>query len=730
MSITRLVLLIAIGLVLSQSATATVAATTAEPLTTTWACPAQEEAFPSSTALAEGLSPASLETLRELVQSFVKDGEVVGAELLVIKNGRSVLHEGFGLKDAEAELAMETGNVFCVRSMTKPLIGTSILMLAADRQLALDDPLSKYLPAFGAGNKQDITIAQLLTHTSGLPMSLLLGKDLGELDGIQAVAQLGAEIELEFEPGSAFQYSDQGTDTLTAVIEIVSGMPAAEFVRTRILDPLGMQDSTCVMTEESPLRGLACSKYAGSRGNWSRFWSPADAPLFPFFLGSQGLYSTPVDYARFMDFWLRKGRARDGRLLRASSIRKALLPSLFPFPGSTGMSGTDPGYASLMQVWMEADEEADSDTAKRPKLVAFGHGGSDGTHAWVFPKQKAIVLYFTQSRGNTTGLRVEELLAELFLGVPFDANQVAPPFDEYLGYYAEDEHSRYQAVIRDGEDLALETPGKRIRKLIYIGEDRWKLRAKPSVVLAFDRSTDGVITGFHLGDHEEFRFEPSGALPAVDEVVARVAATHRLDLLEELGPLRLHSTLRIEKLDITGDVTTLWSWPNKFRVDAHVKERVERLAYDGTGCWAATAPDAPAVLEGPRANELRSQNPLALFGDWHAWYPTLRVIQRIQKGERDILILRAGDTTATAMTLYVDWATGRLEHVDSMNFIEGMGRTGHSTSFDDFRDVSGMLLPFRSSVRLSNEMIGTIVTTVDSHELGVVLADGVFQLRD
>ena len=84
------------------------------------------------------------------------------------------------------------------------------------------------------------------------------------------------------------------------------------------------------------MRARGCAKYAGSPGMWTRFWGPADPPLFPFFLGSQGLYSTLEDYARFMDLWRNKGRVGKQRLLAGRSVRKALTPSPPPFPGQTG----------------------------------------------------------------------------------------------------------------------------------------------------------------------------------------------------------------------------------------------------------------------------------------------------------------------------------------------------------------------------------------------------------
>lgn len=691
---------------------------------------ASQEAFPPSTALAEEVSPESLARLGQLVQSFVDDEEIVGAELLVIKNGRSILHEGFGLKDQEQEVAMGTDNVFCVRSMTKPLIGTSILMLVGDKQLRLSDPVSKHLPEFDNEEHSSITIEQLLTHTSGMSMSRIMAMDLTTLEGIQEVARLGAKDKLEFAPGTGFNYSDQGTDTLTAIVEVVSGMPAAEFVRTRVLEPLGMADTTCVMTEGHPLRERGCCKYNGSRGSWSRFWGPEDKPLFPFFLGSQGLYSTLEDYGRFMEFWLNKGRSREERLLRGSYVRKALTPNPFPFPGATGMPNVKGDYGFLMQLWMgEAEPEKEGEPGK-PELVAFGHTGSDGTHAWVFPEHQAIVLYFTQSRGTTTGWRVEEALGELFLGATFDPNMAAPPFEQYLGYYAEDDQNRYQAVIRDGEDLALETPGKRLRQLIYVGEDRWKFRDRPGVIIAFDRADGGDVTGFHIGDHEEFRFEPAADLPELSEVVERIKQTHRLDLLETLGPLRTQGTLRIEKLDITGEVTGLLAWPDKMRADSTVMGNFEKVAYDGQRVWHTTSAKELGEMEGPGASAVREGITFAALGDWNAWHTKLEVIQRIQQGEHDVVIVRAGDTSSTATTFFVDWKTGRLGRMDRIAFVEGMGRIGLQAQFGDYRDVSGILLPFKTQVRLSNSMIGTVVTTIDAYELGVELPEGTFSLTD
>jgi len=269
--------------------------------------PAQTERFPASTPLEEGLSPAVIEDLSALVQGFVDDGEIVGGELLVIKNGRSVLHRAYGLRDSETKEKLEVDSVYCVRSMTKPLIGAAIAMLVEDQELKLNDRASKYLPSFEAESTRDITIEQLLRHTSGLPMSLIMAQDPRKLKSVRAVADLGGGLELDASPGEAFQYSDQGTDTLTAIIEVVTGAPAEAFIEERILTPLGMADTRCILGTDDPLRARASSNHVGNAGAWRRYWQPEDEPLFPVFLGSQSLYSTTRDYARFLDMWLRRG---------------------------------------------------------------------------------------------------------------------------------------------------------------------------------------------------------------------------------------------------------------------------------------------------------------------------------------------------------------------------------------------------------------------------------------
>lgn len=681
--------------------------------------------FPISTPLEQGVSPDAVVKLTDLVQSFVDAEEVVGAELLVIVNGKTIHHGAYGWSDLEAKAPMETGSVFCVRSMTKPLIGTAILMLESDRKLELSDKISEYLPSLDVEGWKDVTLEHLITHTSGLPFSLIAHAPLDKLGDIQKVAALGAGYELDFEPGTKFQYSDQGTDMLTAVIEVITGMPAEAFVRARILEPLEMHSSACLMASDHPLRPRAIPAYAGGTSQWKRFWGPDKPPLFPFFLGSQGLYSTVEDYAKFLDMWRRRGRGPAGRVLKTSKVKRALTPTGLPFGSASGFLGLETEYGCLMEIWTQQVE------GESKELVAFGHNGSDGTYAWAFPKQKALVMYFTQSRNNPTGMRVEEALGNLFLGTPFDPNQLAPPLDQYLGYYQENEPDLYRAIIRDGEGLALEIRGRGVVALSYAGGDRFKFRDNPNQVVAFDRDENGSVAGYHIGDKNvEFRFEPADDLPTVDEVCERVARAHGLASMANLGAVKIRAKVEIKNVNLEGEATSLLAWPDKFRFDSQVGPNSERSAFDGKDVRYSLGDAPPVKLEGERASTMRIDHVFARLGDLKQWHPTLRVIERFHEDDQEMVLLRTGDLNGPASTLYVRWPSGCVVMADSVIVVEGMGRIGQRQRFGDYREVSGMTLPHRTEIQVPNPVVGTVVVTIEEVEVGVDVPEGAFRIED
>ncbi len=341
------------------------------------------------------------------------------------------------------------------------------------------------------------------------------------------------------------------------------------------------------------------------------------------------------------------------------------------------------------------------------------------------------MLYFTQSRGNTTGLQVEELLGSLFLGAPYDPNEESPPLDPYLGYYYEGEGDVYRAIVLDGDDLALEILGRGVVPLDYAGGERWKFRPNPSNVIAFDRGPDGSVSGYHIGDHQEFRLVPSPDLPTAQDLAARVRAAHRLDLLESAGPLRMTGTIEVEVAGLTGSTSETLAWPGRYRFEATTPQSFEVQTLHDGHAFAASTLRAAAELTGDAAHWARTASPLARFGSWADWYPLLEVIQELRgpNGE-SVFLVRTGDARAPARTLYVHGESGRVFREDGMTYADTLGRIGLRIEFDDFRDVGGMLLPFETRTTFPHPLIGTVVTTVTESALGVEVEASAFVLAD
>jgi CubicO group peptidase (beta-lactamase class C family) len=366
-------------------------------------------AFPAASPESQGISAEALEELAGVVRGYVEGKHVVGAELLVIKNRRTVLHEVFGLKDLPAEVPLAPNTIVNIRSMTKPIVGTAIQMLIDDGKLALDDPVAKILPSFDQDKSREITVEHLLTHRGGFPQGQP-PEPLTQYKSLRGLADYwGHRGPDQFEPGDGFCYSDPGVDILGAIVTEVSGMPLERFVAKRLFEPAGMADSFAMVDNQSPLQARISSNHFGSWGSWWRYWKPGDGPLAPFVKGSGTTwYSTPADYARFLALWLDGGVVGERRLLSEASVERALTPrSSMDHP--TGFRGKRAFYGQLWMLYAQADSAAEA----RP--VVFGHAGSDGTWAWAWPEHDLMVLYFTQSRGNRTGTSLERTIERLLL---------------------------------------------------------------------------------------------------------------------------------------------------------------------------------------------------------------------------------------------------------------------------------------------------------------------------
>lgn len=347
-----------------------------------------------------GMSPAVLEAGVGIYREAVARGELVGAVLLVARNGKIVLHEAVGSRHWEANLPMEKNTMFRMASNTKPVVATAVGMLVERGKLRYADPVRQYIPSFDNYKSGFITIGQLLSHTSGFRINTLFlepylapSKEHPDAPTLQLEAARFGAVGAAVAPGTSYSYSNPGFNTLGALIEMAGGKPLDVFLRDNIYKPLGMVDTYHLELADKldgKLSRMGAVYYAQKDGKWTAGWKPGDAAEVPFVRASGGLISTASDYAIFLQAFLNGGSYGTATLLKPETIKVMTSLHTPPVAGSVG------GYGYGWRL--------DGDGI-------YSHGGSDGTFAWVDPSRQIIGLVFTQTpRGVNPRQKFMELV--------------------------------------------------------------------------------------------------------------------------------------------------------------------------------------------------------------------------------------------------------------------------------------------------------------------------------
>ncbi len=271
------------------------------------------------------------------VSAFAREQQIPGLAAGIVRAGRLVHVATVGLADIEAARPVASGTVFRSASMTKNMTALAILALRDAGRLALDAPLSQYVPQFAAvapatSDSPPVSLRHLLTHTAGFVTDdpwgdRVLGMTPAELDALIATGKLFARP-----PGLAFEYSNLGFALLGRVLTNVSGEPYQSFIRRTILNPLGMTRTTFDAPDAA--RGDYAWGYRLDDGKWSRERIEPDGEV-----GAMGGLATSVpDYARYVAFLLDAWPARDAPdpgPVRRASVRELALWQSPPFPPGT-----------------------------------------------------------------------------------------------------------------------------------------------------------------------------------------------------------------------------------------------------------------------------------------------------------------------------------------------------------------------------------------------------------
>ena len=331
-----------------------------------------------------GMSSAVLAGAMGLYEEAVERGDLVGAVVLVVRQGRIVIHEAVGWKDKEKGLPMERNTMFRMASNTKPVVATAIAQLVEQDKLAYTDLVRDYIPEWDNYKAGFITIGQLLSHSSGLRIGSLFLQPLGDNPTLQReVARFGA-IGAAVPPGESYSYNNPGFNTLAALVEIASGQLLEDYLTSAIYGPLEMADSYNhqaghKLDGKLDRMGAVYYRRDGS-GEWAPGGTPGGPVAYPFARGSGGMVSTAWDYAIFGQLFLNGGIYDGARIIESRTVDVMTSPKIETAGGGAY------GYG-----WSISEGR-------------YGHGGSDGTNAWIDPEREIIGLVFTQTPGGRSPL--------------------------------------------------------------------------------------------------------------------------------------------------------------------------------------------------------------------------------------------------------------------------------------------------------------------------------------
>lgn len=383
----------------------------------------------------QGMSRERLGRIERFIDdAYVASGKLPGALVQVWRRGELALNSVLGLADRERQVPLAEDSIFRIYSMSKPVTSVAIMMLVEECKIALDDPVSKYIPAWAnlgvyAGGFMEsfqtrpaarpMLVVDLLRHTSGLTYGFQQNSNvdaayrklkLGELataGTLDEMIEKLATLPLEFSPGEAWNYS-VSTDVLGYLVGKVSGMPFETFLKERIFDPLGMIDTAFHVPEEKAARFCACyavgalgSKVLSDKGPVLQD-DPRTSPYLKppaFVSGGGGLVSTAADYMRFARMLLQGGELDGVRLLGPKTLALMTanhMPGGADLPSMSRSMFSEATYDGVGFGLGFATTVTPATTLIPGSEGDFFWGGAASTFFWVDPKEDLIGLFLTQ----------------------------------------------------------------------------------------------------------------------------------------------------------------------------------------------------------------------------------------------------------------------------------------------------------------------------------------------
>lgn len=325
------------------------------------------------------------------MQKFIAEKKISGAVTIAIHDGIIIHHQATGYANIEKKQKMTNQSLFRIASLTKNITSIGIMILQDRGMLIVDDKVSKYIPSYdsikvkGSSEPVDLRIWHLMSHTSGINVPRV-----DRINSLEELAEIAAKQPLDFVPGSQWKYS-RGLDVCARIIEIISGMNYADFLKKEIFEPLGMENTTFYPSEEQGKRLVIT--YQPSENGEDIVPSTNESLITPprgLFTPSPsgGLISSAQDMARFYQMLLNGGEL-EGTTIISESSSKQIRES------KTGenKAGFVPGSAWGLGFGIVKQPTGVSSMLS---LGTFGHGGAYGTQGWADPVTNTVYVLMIQ----------------------------------------------------------------------------------------------------------------------------------------------------------------------------------------------------------------------------------------------------------------------------------------------------------------------------------------------
>jgi len=368
-----------------------------------------------------GFSIQRLDRIDKAMNDWVKQGYTNGCVGMIVYKGKIVYHKAAGYNDLESKSPLDKDAIFRIASQTKAITSVAAMILFEEGKFLLDDAVGKFIPSFRnqvvidkfnpddttyttVPAKRNVTIRDLLTHTSGIGYATIGTKEATAIyaknkitAGLsvkdeslqQAMSRLGT-LPLMFHPGDKWMYG-LNTDLLGALVEIWSGMSLEAFFATRIFQPLGMTDTYFNIPAEKASRLVNLYSVDSLdhlvRNSDSALVADLNYPLRKktYFSGGASLSSTIKDYAIFLQMLLNGGEYNGERILSANSVRLMTSNQIGKIDFGTEKFGL--GFALVTE----------QSAGEYPTNVGtFAWGGAFATSYWADPKENMSILFYKQ----------------------------------------------------------------------------------------------------------------------------------------------------------------------------------------------------------------------------------------------------------------------------------------------------------------------------------------------